>query len=293
MSVTFPAGIRAEIVCNYLEGVRKEISFRGTHKRNVYEDILSVSQEEDVLKIELSKPGMYDILPEALFHPVDRFDNIPANEYKERFAEEVEEQRREEANARSYFSLYDRFLFGLSSAVVSLKSRDFNDNRVLSDIICDSLPERYSSNRFVARTMEFMPRCRSIRGNETLLTLMLRKIMADEGLKLTCVDRPVAFEDEAPRYNCRLRQQGDYEELYLGNRYDEDMLCYEVQYWDEDSCNETFLNFVAEIGTFRDFLNDYFMGIETSLSISVSTDALPIRLSDEMCFNYLNYNTNL
>lgn len=293
MGISIPADIRAEIVCNYLAGVPVDISFLGSHKRNAYEDILSLVEEDGDLRIRLSRPGMYDILPEALFHSVDRFDNIPANEYKERFAEEVEEQRKEEADARSYFSPYDNFIFGLGSAVVGLKSRDFSDNRILSDIICDSLPDKYKSNRFVAHAIEFMPRCRSIRGNATLLTLMLRKIMADEGLRLTCEDRPVSFEDEAPRYNCRVRHQGGSEELYLGNCYDEEMLCYDVQFWDEDRCDETFLNFVAEIRIFQDFLNDYFMGIETSLRISVSTVALPVRLSDEMCFNYLNYNTNL
>lgn len=293
MHIYFPSDIRAEIVYNYLENIRKDFIFLGSHKRNAYEDILTVSQEDDAVKIELSRLGLYDILPEALFHPVDRFDNIPANEYKERFADEVEQQRIEESNARSFFSIYDKFIFDLSSYVTRLKDEEYSDNRVLSDIICDTLPEKYLSNRFVARTIAFTPCCQSMRGNTTLLTLMIRKVLYDEGVKLEMNNRQITFEDITPRYNCRLQQEDYTSELYLGNCFDENMLCYDVQYWNDDFCDESFLRFVDEIKVYEDFLNDFFMGVETALHFNILTHTLPVRLSDEQCYNYLNYNTNL
>lgn len=293
MLLNIPTDIRAEILDNYLGNVRKEFVFLGNHKRNAYEDVLSVSQADDAVRIELSRQGLYDILPEALFHPIDRFDNIPPNEYKERFSEEVEQQRIEESNARSFFSIYDKFIFDLSSVVSAIKNEDLTDNCVLTDIICDSLPDEYRSNRFVARTKEFLPRCRSIRGNSALITLILRKVMYDEGLKLVCSDTPATFEDESPRYNCRLREDGSSGELYLGNQYEENVMHYDVQYWNDDSCNESFLEFVDEINVFESFVNDYFMGIEMSVRFNISTHTVPVRLSDELCYNYLNYNTNI
>jgi hypothetical protein len=293
MHLSIPGDIRAEIVCNYLESIKKEFVFQGNHKRNAYEDILSVSQDGEVVKLALSRQGLYDILPEALFHPIDRFDNIPANEYKERFAEEVEQQLAEEANARSFFLLYDKFIFDLNSVVSQIKNSEFNNNRVLSDIICDSLQDKYKSNRFVVITKEFIPRCHSIRGNATLITLMLRKVMADEGLKLVRNDKLTMFEDKTPRYNCQLVHEDDSHELYLGNHYYENVLCYDVHYWNEDFCNESFLKFVDEIKVYEDFINNYFMGIETSIHFNISAQTLPVRLSDELCYNYLNYNINI
>lgn len=293
MHLSIPGDIRAEIVGNYLENIKKEFVFLGNHKRNAYEDILSVSQDGEVVKFELARQGLYDILPEALFHPIDRFDNIPATEYKERFAEEVEQQFAEEANARSFFSMYDKFIFDLNSVVSQIKNSDFNNNRVLLDIICDSLHDKYKSNRFVVITKEFIPRCHSIRGNATLITLMLRKVMAEEGLKLVRNDRLTMFEDKTPRYNCQLQHEGDSHELYLGNHYDEKVLCYDVHYWNEDFCNESFLKFVDDIKVYEDFINDYFMGLETSIHFNISAQDLPVRLSDEMCYNYLNYNINI
>ena len=293
MHLNIPADLRAEIIRNYMNGIKKEFVFLGSHKRNAYEDILSISEDDGSFKVGLSRQGLYDILPEALFHPIDRFDNIPANEYKERFAEEVAQQMAEEANARNFFSLYDNFLFSLSSVVSQIKNTELSDNSILTDIVCDSLPDAYKSNRFVARSKEFIPRCNNIRGNETLITLMLRKVMTDEGIRLNMCLKPNSFEDERPRYNYRIQDEGETEDMYLENRYDETILCYDVQYWDDEYCNESFIKFVDEIKVFEDFINDYFMGIETSLRFNIATQSLPVRLSDELCYYYLNYNTNL
>lgn len=299
MYLNIPSDIRAEIINNYLGAVRKEFIFRGNHKRNAYQDILSILQEDNVCKIELSRSGLYDILPEALFHPIDRFDNIPANEYKERFEEEVEQQRIEEENARTFFSLYDRFIFDLSSVVSQLKECEYSDSHVLIDIICDSLSDKYSSNRFVSRIKEFTPHCKSSRGNASLITLMLRKVLADEGLKLVESTGRIAFEDKDPRYNYELNAGegpqipcGDSNDWYLGNCYDEDVLYYDIHYWNDDFCDESFLKIVEEIKVFEDFVNDFFMGVETAVHFNIYAMALPVRLSDELCCNYLDYNTN-
>lgn len=294
MHLVLPEDIRAEVINNYLGKVEKEISFVGSHKRNAYEDIASISQDEGIIKIELSKQGLYDILPEALFHPIDRFDNIPANEYKERFAEEVEQQKTEEINARKFFSRYDSFVFELSSLVSDLKEKEYGDNSILSEIICDSLPKDYKTNRFVNLAIEFTPQCKSIRGNVSKITLMLRKIMAEEGLTLDPQIKLKNYIDTHPRYNCEIAKEDDaIADTYLGNTFYENTLLYDIHYWNDSFCNGSFLDFVNEIKVFEDFLNDYFMGIETSLHFNISAHTLPVRLSDEMCYNYLNYNTNI
>lgn len=293
MDIHYPSDIRAESVNNYFGNMKKDLIFRGNHKRNAYEDILSVSQEIDSLKIELARQGLYDILPEALFHPIDRFESITANEYKERFAEEVEQQEIEEANARDFFAVYDKVIFDLSCVLTRLKEEAYSDNGVLADIICDMLPKKYESNRFVFRTIEFTPRCQMIRGNTTLITFMLRKVLAEEGLKLLMTPQQMSLKDADPRYDCQVHQDGDGSELYLGNCYEENVLCYEVQYWNDDFCDETFLRFIEEIKEYENFVNDFFMGVETLLHFNISTHTLPVRLSDDVCYNYLNYNTNL
>lgn len=295
MPLVIPSDIKAETIYNYLGDMKKDVSFMGDHKRNAYEDVNSIEREEnDSIKICLSKQGIYDVLPEALFHPIDRFDNIPANEYKERFAEEVEQQRIEEEQAREFFSLFDRFIFNLSCSVDDIKQTYFSDNSILGNIICDELPDNFKSNRFIKRIIEFTPQCSVIRGDRNKITLMLRKILAEEGLKLIPSYKSQTITDISPKYNCDISQEEEpSDDVYLGNSFDESILNYDIQYWNDDYCDASFLYFVNEIKEFEDFLNDYFMGIEDNLHFNISTHTLPVRLSDEMSYNYLNYNTNL
>lgn len=293
MNFSFPEDIRAEIINNYIGCAGKEFVFLGNHKRDAYGDILSVSDDNGTVKAELSRQSLYDTLPEALFHPIDRFDNIPANEYKERFEEELEQQRIEETNARTFFLPYDKFIFELSAIVSQIKNTEYDNNHVLSEIICDNWPEEFETNRFITHIKEFIPRCRTIRGNTTLITLMLRKVMADEGIKLVASETPESFEDNSPRYDCGLPQRDKNDEMYLGNRFDENVLRYDIRYWNDDLCNDRFIEFVNEIGVFEDFINNWFMGIGTSVHFSITTQTLPVRLSDEFSYNYLNYNTNI
>lgn len=100
-----PTDLSAEVLANYLQMRVLSIEFLGPHKRNAYRDIVSLEHDADgSLQIGLSRKGLYDILPEALFHPLNRFDNIAPNDYEERFSEECRKQHEEEENARAFSS---------------------------------------------------------------------------------------------------------------------------------------------------------------------------------------------
>ena len=292
-----PLDIKAEVVLNYMRShYTCTFDLCGSHKRNAYRDILKmeVDDEEKVCNVLVDRNGLYDILPEGLFHSIDRFENIPANEYHERFAEELEKEEIEESNARSFFKPYDTFLMELSCMVNDEEQRRYADNAVIADIICDTMPDVYRNNRFVLNTMPFVPMCSKIRGNKALLTFMLRKVFGDEGLLLTAGAITTSLHDSSPRYNCCLDDTANpQDDFYLGNDYSEDILTYILHYWNEDECGTQFLDFVAQIETFEAFISDYFMGIEERVRFDISTDDLPVRLSDEAHYNYLNHNTNL
>lgn len=103
MLTDLPADISAEALLNYLSSGGRTVKLCGSHKRNAYEDIGSVTEDDDGrVTVSVVRNGMYDILPECLFHPVDRYENILANEYRERFAEECERQQGEETAARTF-----------------------------------------------------------------------------------------------------------------------------------------------------------------------------------------------
>lgn len=60
----------------------------------------------------------------------------------------------------------------------------YTDESVVSEIIADNMSAEYRANRFVRRAMKFLPACRNIRGDRTSMTLMLRNVLYDEGLRL-------------------------------------------------------------------------------------------------------------
>lgn len=294
MITNLPSDMKAETLANYLSHKHLRIEFKGTHKRNAYEDILSITEADGEHVIEVSRDSLYDILPEALFHPIDRFDNISANEYKDRFAEECELQQTEESNARKFFAVFDKFIFDLSCELNRIKDEYYSDNAALCTIICDTIPDNYLKNRFVKKLMPFIPLCNKIRGDKDMITIIIRKILNDEDIELKMHLNPKLHTDADPLYNASLNNDiDDSGSYYLGNQYYETVSEYEVVYWNDDECNESFLSFISEMQTFENFVNDFFVGIESSIKFKIETIDLPTRLSDKSSYNYLGYNTNL
>lgn len=292
--MNLPIDLKAEAMISHLSPYGGKIEFRGTHMRNAYEDIMSYETDDGVPTIGLCRESLYDILPEAMFHPVDRFENIPANEYKERFAEECERQQIEEAHARKYFAPFDRYIFDLSSECHRIKNEYFSGNEILSDIISDNMPDEYRQNRFVKKMMPYLPSCGRLRGDKDMMALLLRRILKDEGIILCEQKKRTLFTDATPMYNTRIDSEYDNScRYYLGNEFYELETEYMVSYWNDAECNDQFLHFIEDMKIFERFLNDYFVGVESSIKFRIETDALPVRLSDEYYHNYLEYNTNI
>ena len=289
-----PLDIKAETLLAYLPKDKTAVELKGSHNRNAYEDIAAINEDESgTISVAIARNGIYDILPESLFHPIDRFDNIPANEYKERFKEECEQEQIEEDNARKFFKPFDHILLQLSTIVNDLKN-NASYSSVLKNILCDNISEKNLNNRFINKATKYLPLCRNIRGNKSLMSLMLRRILYDEHIRISESLNQNSIHDCEPRYNFQLSDSSPSEDGYfLGNEFDEDITTYNILYWNEDECGQNFLAFVKEMSEFEDFLNEYFMGVESCIKFNITKTSLPVRLSDEVFYTYLDYNTNL
>ncbi len=294
MAFNLPSDIKVETLLNYFPQNRVSVNLCGLHKRNAYNDIANLDvNEQAIIDLSVARQGLYDVLPEALFHPIDRFENITANEYKERFQEEYEQQQIEENNARNFFRSFDQFLIGLNRVIATIKD-SYSDTRVISEIIGDRLTEDYLANRFIRQALAFLPICRDIRGDKTLITLMLRNILLDENLLLATENISFTIKDSAPRYNyCLDTDNTEDNDTYLGNEFDENIITFDIAYWNEEECTDSFLQFITEMEVFEQFINDYFVSIESAVKFNIATDTLPVRISDENYYNYLDYNTNI
>lgn len=290
--VNLPDDLNVELLFSFYPKGYCKASFMGLHKRNAYSDIIDIEQGNNgAMAVEIARNSLYDALPEYMFHPIDRFNELPKLEEKERFAEEYEKQEKEKGNARRFFAPIDILLFKLRIDVRERLLPYCESNKALIDIIADEMTQQQKDNRFIQQVVPFLPSCKVIRGNKTLMTLMLRKVLIEEGLTINEHRTSIEFTDEMPRYDYTLGSSlGD---CYVGNTYNVPTCVYDIHYWSEDECNENFLTFVKEMDQLRLFVQDYFMSIDELLVFNISNDGAPLRLNDEIVFNYLNYNTNI
>lgn len=286
-----PQDINAEVFLGFFPQGTFRVKFCGLHKRNAYNDILEIEKEQEKFLLHLGRNSLYNSLPEFLFHSIDRFDNIPEKEKKQRFSEEYAKQEKEKEQAYKFFSPIDTLLFQLRLEVRERLNKYVESNTVIQDILLDKLTAEQRENRFIKRTTPYISSCKTIRGNRTLITLLLRKVLAEEGLKINVKSKQTEFTDEEPRYgNSEGCEIGD---VYVGNTYSESMITYSISYWSDEDCNEDFLPLVNDLEVFRQFVQDYFISVDSILVFDVSKDTSPLRISDTTLYNYLNYNTNI
>lgn len=287
-----PEDISAEEVLTYMPRGSFRVSFDGPHKRASYNDILGIDSDlAGKATLHLGRRSLYDALPEYLFHPVNRFDGLPRQAREEAFAEECHKQETEIWNARHFFQPFDLLLMTTRMQIKDHVEKYASENKAIVEMLADELDEGQKRNRFIRQALTFLPFCRKIRGNKFLLTQMLRKIFIEESLVLKKTNETVCCTDPEPRYDgvtgCCLS------DMYIDNSHEEEVITYTIHYWSDNDCNGEFPVFLKEIDDFRQFVQDYFISVEEVLLFDISHEEPPLRLSDTILYNYLNYNTYL
>lgn len=288
-----PPDLNAETLLTYYPEGFVKVAFKGLHKRNSYRDILEMEGGRNGgMMLSLGRDSLYDSLPEYVFHPIDRFDSLTGRDSKEKFSEEYARQEEEKRNAYRLFAPIDLFLLSLRLDVRKAIDQYSSEDKVLQDVLGDSLTEDQRNNIFIRKMVLFLPSCKDIRGDRTLLTMSLRKVLMDEDIGIEIGRKNLKISDEEPRYDDKVG--GGIGSLYAGNEFEENVCVYNVFYWPAESCDKDFLHFMKEIEEFRNFVQDYFLSVDSVLEFDIHNDDAPaLRLNDTVLYNYLNYNTNL
>lgn len=290
-----PPDINAEVLMNYYRLGDLKVSLHGLHKRNTYRDVIALEEAQgdvDALHLTLGRMSIYNSLPEFMFHPVDRFDNLSQNDGGDAFYDEVKQEEKEREEAFRFFLPIDVMLFHLRADIRRQIDKYTQGDRVMQQIIGDRLTEEQRGNRFVRQFIPLLPQCKNIRGNRTLLSLLLRKVLLEEGLRIDIHSQRQKLHDDSPRYGDSVGMTlGD---SYVGNEWSEDVTVYTITYWpEEDSGEAAFRKFLDEVEVLREFIADYFLPVETTLVFDVHQAQQPVWLGDENSAAYLNYNINL
>lgn len=287
-----PQDINAELIFDWLHDNSFKIALNGQHKRNAYNDLVEIEHRpDDTLVFHLGRNGLYHSLPEYLFHPLDRFNNLSEGDNKEIFSEEIRKQEIEKENAVKFFEPIDLLLMIYKVRARRSLRNVTEENSLMIDILSDHLTDSQKRNRFIIKTLPFLSFCRNIRGNKTLLSLMLRKVFIEEGLKIDVVKDTLRWEDENPHYSDSLGEELGIS--FVGNVFDEDVYLFHIDYIPE-TIDAKFPSFLNEIEEYRLFISEFFISVEQILLFSIKgMDTDTIILGEEESYNYLNYNTTL
>ena len=104
-----PPDINVELLLSYYSEGDCRVALKGLHKRNTYGDIIDVEDKSGFMDVTVGRLSLYNSLPEFMFHPTDRFDNLPKYEEKERFQKEIDKQDEEIENAFCPWDGYSLF----------------------------------------------------------------------------------------------------------------------------------------------------------------------------------------
>jgi len=97
--------IMADLADRGMDADKMLVACKGLFRRNYEKDVANVhfDQVVDYLVFQLSRDGLYDLLPEGLFHEMCIYNSLGSEERRNQFAR----QKQEEANARKFFLPYE------------------------------------------------------------------------------------------------------------------------------------------------------------------------------------------
>lgn len=292
MKVNIPDNLNAEIVIALLKNRAKEYSVvsKGIFERNFAGDLLGYEERSDSIEFTVSRDGLYHLLPEALFHRVDRFKNITGKDHAERFEKSRLEQEAEKKAATDLFKPFDNELFHRRVEYQEAINRIFKHKPLFQSywMIDDKeLFKAYLANPYTRKALYFLPHAATIRGDKIKIKLVLKQILG-KAITLEKLVFTKLYKDDRTE---------EPDALPLG-----DAVCDTTFY---DTCfllSVRVLQPVPELleaeahetqlREFCDFFCNYFLPVEEEMAIEIADPFLEPAFDDEQPL-FLEYNTQL
>lgn len=298
-----PPQIKAEVFVNLLRQFEPEQDFQfvfeGDFKRNYLDDIYKIEKTgsasaASIVTLFLNRDGIYDKLPEGLFHRIDRFQKLEQSADQKAFKEEYERQKNEIAFARKFFQPFDNEFFLKSIQVedyffakngdpfTTLKVFFFGNESI------SSLNEEYSK-----RIFSFLPVLNDYKGNIIKLRFFLTTIL-QSNVSITQREGIKYCENKNESLTNALSKNRLNHDFYLGSSYPDFFIEWIIEIEAKKSSLSSFIgnkNFDNFISLVISFLIP--AGVDVSLSIKPD-EWLQLELNREKSnLSFLGYNTRI
>jgi len=196
--------VKAEVIISQLQKnsnitnddiiIKNKSTFRRSHRRDIL-DIGSI--ENGLLNLNLSRNGLYDQLPEGLFHTKE------TSKGKIAYPQLRKTYKKEESDARHFFSPLENEFFNQKLNIENSEQDLLDDFLNLDDNfliqfwkVDESIPKKY-----LLKLLKLLPYCYKIAGNIDLTSLCLENIL-DKKVKISkqynpnTIDNRNLIEDE-------------------------------------------------------------------------------------------------
>lgn len=157
-----------------------EVCMQGIFSRNYSEDLICVRNEEGKAVVELSRDGVFHLLPEGLFFEENRIKDIPNNDFEPGYTRFKEEKE----YVKSFFRVFDQLYFKQTLEMEKkLNILAEKGNRIFLGEFLDER-ELDSDNEYISKIKTILPFVSLLRGNLALLTELLKEILAVNKVEL-------------------------------------------------------------------------------------------------------------
>lgn len=283
-------------VCPYPEIQFKEsYVFCGSHERTAKGDDLSINvsstSKKFSLRYNLKRDSIYHILPEYLFHPLDRYAGTDGD--KEKFIEKRAAQKKIETEAKEYFHPFDRILND-----IRIRFQNHLNDKVLDNdsFIIDFIIENGNVNKenpFIKACLPCLMFLRANRGTPGLITFALKTTFRSNlhAYDRRFMEHPVAIEPDS----CHISLDGTVDDLFCGNEFMDWIELISVRCQTTVSSQDEIEMTANNIKEFESFFKHWFLNDSQMIEIEFGDyGKLPV-VSDNMAdgFLFLNYNTQL
>ena len=173
--------IKAEsFLASFLESCSDiNIDPQGVFSRNYNEDIIGIdidSEAKEKMTIQLSRDGLFHILPEGIFFKENELREIGRKKNTEKFKLEEERINKEKQKIRLFFQPFDTAYFRLRFELEKkLNEIATNRIRIFFDELLDVFPVNLE-NPYIKKVIPLIPVSSEIRGNARILKDILKAV---------------------------------------------------------------------------------------------------------------------
>lgn len=269
----YPTGIKAEVLINLLLRFEQAVHyirvvFEGNFKRNYLDDVHKIDKSNSTSNkltytIYLNRDGIYDKLPEGLFHRIDRFVRLEETVDSKTFKEEFEAQKNEIIHSRKFFQpLEDEFFKKAVQIEAGYSNKITYPFKSLSEFFFKGINKFELNEMFSDQVISFLPYIPKIRGNIQklrffLMSVLQTRISIEQHEKI----KSYTVTNHSQKYPLGIARLG--KDFYCGSQFIDHCMQWKITIYAQD---EKLLNYISnkQFVKFFDFVKTFLVpaGIE-------------------------------